>query len=168
MLYALWLPADSFTIVEDTVDASRQVPRSLLWTTCANMLSCIPLVALVVLCAGDIDTLFTEPLGASGHPFGAVIQLIHNAGRQNNALSSAVFGLIAPIFMMSSINTTAAASRMLFSFVRDDYNPAVHKLMHKVMWIFLRLLEQYLTRGRISLKNESRSSASVSSPSHRF
>ncbi|KAK3712082.1 hypothetical protein LTR37_009173 [Vermiconidia calcicola] len=118
-------------LVEDTVDASRQVPRSLMWTTCANMLSCIPLVALVVLCAGDINTLFTEPLGASGHPFGAVIQLIHNAGRQNKALSSAVFALIAPIYMMSSINTTAAASRMLFSFVRDDHNPTVHKLMHK-------------------------------------
>ena len=32
---------------EDTVDASRRVPKSLLWTTALNMLSCIPCGILI-------------------------------------------------------------------------------------------------------------------------
>ncbi|KAK5164305.1 uncharacterized protein LTR77_010000 [Saxophila tyrrhenica] len=107
------------------------------------MLSCIPLVALVVLCAGDIATLFAEPLGASGHPLGAVVHLIFNASRQDNALSSAVVGLIAPISMMPSTNTTAAASRMLFLFVRDDHSPFVYRAMYKLMAVTCSLYSRF-------------------------
>lgn len=114
------------------MNASKRIPRSLLWSTTANKISCIICGILIVLCAGDVDELFAQPLGISGHPLGAIVQLIYNASRKNKALASAPFGLVAPIFMMCCINTTAAASRMVFSFIRDDHNPVVHKVMARV------------------------------------
>jgi hypothetical protein len=107
-----------------------------MWTTTANILSCVPCGVLIVLSTGDLETLFTQPIAASGHPLGAVVQLVYNAARGNKALASAVFGMIAPIMMMSSINTTAAASRMIFSFIRDDNNPFVHRVMDKVRMVY--------------------------------
>ena len=128
-LFLLW--AD-LTIAEDTVEASRRIPRSLLWSTSANALLCIIVAILICLCAGDVNALFSGPFGASGHPIGSIIQLTSNAARGNKALASAPFGLISPIIVMCVINTTAAASRMVFSFIRDDRNPYVQKVMASV------------------------------------
>ena len=121
-----------FYAAEDTVDASKRVPRSLLWSTTANKISCLTCAVLIVLCAGNVIELFSAPLGASGHPLGAIVQLIYNASRGSKALASAPFGLIAPILTMCCINNTAAASRIVFSFIRDDHNPVVQKVMAMV------------------------------------
>lgn len=116
-------------IAEDTVDASKRIPRSLLWSTTANKISCLVCAILICLCAGNVLELFGGPLGASGHPLGAIVQLTFNASRSNKALASAPFGMIAPILMMCCVNTTAAVSRVIFSFIRDDRNPYVQKFM---------------------------------------
>ena len=84
-------------IAEDVVDASRRIPKALLWSTTANKVSCLICAILICLCAGDVALLFTGPLGASGHPLGAIVQLTYNAARENKALASAPFGMIAPI-----------------------------------------------------------------------
>lgn len=87
---------------------------------------------MICLTAGDVSALFEGPYGASLHPIGSVIQLTSNAARGKTALASAPFGLILPIIIMCCVNTTAAASRMVFSFIRDDRNPAVQKWMASV------------------------------------
>lgn len=90
---------------------------------------------MICLTAGDVDALFTGPYGASLHPIGSIIQLTLNAARGNIALACAPFGLILPIIIMCCINTTAAASRTMFSFVRDDRNPVVQKWLASVsLW----------------------------------
>ncbi|KAK5173804.1 uncharacterized protein LTR77_002485 [Saxophila tyrrhenica] len=116
-------------IAEDTVDAGRRIPKSLLWSTSANALLCIVVALLICLTAGDVNALFAGPYGGSLHPIGSIIQLAANAARGNTALASAPFGLILPIIIMCCINTTAAASRMVFSFIRDDRNPVVQRWM---------------------------------------
>ena len=116
-------------LAEDTVDPSRRIPKSLLWTTTLNKLACIIVAVLVGLAAGNVGALFGGPLGLSGHPFGAIVQLVFNAARERKDLASAPFALFACILMICAINATAAASRMAFSFIRDDRNPGVHKLM---------------------------------------
>ncbi|KAK3112829.1 hypothetical protein LTR53_010483 [Teratosphaeriaceae sp. CCFEE 6253] len=116
-------------IAEDTVDAANRIPRSLLWSTTVNAALCVVVALLICFTAGNIDDLFTGPYGASLHPIGSIIQLTSNAARGNVALASAPFGMIAPIIVMCCINTTAAASRMVFSFIRDDRNPVVQKWM---------------------------------------
>jgi len=145
-------------VAEDTVDASTRIPKSLLWSTTLNKASCILCAVLVVLCAGNVNDLFTSPLGASGHPLGAIVQLIYNAARENKSLASAPFGLIAGILIMCCINTTAAASRMVFSFIRDDRNPVVHKVMAMVgsREAFSSFIVSMLTLYRISNDNRSR------------
>lgn len=114
------------------MNARKRVPRSLLLSTTGNKILCIVCAILIVLCAGNVNELFGQPLGESGHPLGVIVQLIYNASRKNKALASAPFGLIAPIFMMCCINTTAAASRTVFAFIRDDRNPVVHKILARV------------------------------------
>lgn len=116
-------------LAEDTVDPTRRVPKSLLWTTSLNKVACIVCAILVALACGDVGALFGGPLGASGHPFGAIVQLIFNAARGRKDLASAPFGLFAAILMVCSINATAAASRMAFSLIRDDRNTWVYKIM---------------------------------------
>lgn len=125
---------------EDTVEASKRIPRSLLWSTTANKILCIIVAILIGLTAGDVNALFAGPLGASGHPVGSIVQLTFNAARKHKALASAPFGLIAPIVVMCCVNTTAAASRMVFSFVRDDRNPYVRKVMAPVSVLTLNCL----------------------------
>ena len=124
-------------VAEDTVDAAKKLPRSLLISTTANKISCLVVVVLIVLTAGNVNSLFEQPLGASGHPLGAIIQLTYNAAQGSKSLACAPFGLMLPIFTMCCININTAASRMIFSFVRDDRNPFVHKIMAKVS--FLRI-----------------------------
>lgn len=87
---------------------------------------------LIVLTAGDVNKLLERPLGLSGHPLGAIIKLTYNAGRGNKTFACAPFGLIALLLVMCCINTTAAAARMVFSSIRDDRNPTIHRLMAMV------------------------------------
>ena len=82
---------------EDTVQANRRIPRSLLWSTSANAILCIIVAILICLCAGNVNELFTGTYGASGHPIGSIIQLTYNAANGNKALASAPFGLVCPI-----------------------------------------------------------------------
>ena len=137
--FVIYLLTSFRCAAEDTRDASKKIPKSLLWSITANMISCLIVAVLIVLCAGDVLKLFTGPLGASGHPLGAIVQLTYNAARESKALASAPFGLVAPILAMCCINNTAAASRMLFSFIRDDRNPFVHKIMAMVSAAFVAL-----------------------------
>ena len=117
---------------EDTVEAGRRIPKSLLWSTSVNAILCIIVALLICLTAGDVSALFEGPYGGSYHPIGSIIQLTSNAARGDKSLASAPFGLIAPIIIMCCINTTAAASRMVFSFIRDDRNAVVQKWMASV------------------------------------
>ncbi|KAK5170561.1 uncharacterized protein LTR77_005149 [Saxophila tyrrhenica] len=116
-------------LTEDTVEPSKRVPRSLLWSTTLNETACIICAVLVGLNAGDIGSLWGGPLGATGHPFGAVVQLVYNASQERRGLTTAVFGLLAAILLICSINVTAAASRTVFAVIRDDRNPYVSKWM---------------------------------------
>ena len=127
------LPSAEHTVVaEDTVEAGKRIPQSLLWSTYSNKILCIIVAIMITLCAGDVNSLFTGPIGSAGHPVGSIIQLTYNAARGNKALASAPFGLILPIILMCCINTTAAASRMVFSLIRDDRNPYVQKFLASV------------------------------------
>lgn len=138
-------------IAEDTAEASKRIPRSLLYSTTANKILCIIVAVLIALSAGNVNDLFTGPYGASGHPIGSIIQLTSNATRGNKALASAPFGMMAPIILMCCVNTTAAASRMVFSFVRDDRNPFFQRLMASVSTeVGQPLLLEHVTDKRIS------------------
>lgn len=106
--------------------------RSLAWSVSANFIICVVVALLICFSAGDVDALYEGVYGASAHPSGVVVQLTVSAARGNKALASASFGLIAPIVVMCCIDTTAATSRMVFSFIRDDRNPTVHRLMASV------------------------------------
>ena len=144
------LTDNAYFVAEDTIDAAKKLPRSLLISTTANKISCLVVAVLIVLTAGNVNSLFEQPLGISGHPLGAIIQLTYNAAQGNKSLASAPFGLMLPIFTMCCININTAASRMVFSFVRDDRNPFVHKIMATVS--ILRIVCNVLFAQRLTLQ----------------
>lgn len=131
MLRPFFLASTAQVTWPETVDPRRRVPRSLLWTTSLNKVACILCAVLVGLAAGDVGALFGGQYGLSGHPFGAIVQLVSDAARGRKDLASAPFALFSCILMVCSINATAAASRMAFSFIRDDHNPVVYRLTAK-------------------------------------
>lgn len=91
------------TVAEDTVDAIRCIPQSLLWSKAANTILCIMVALLICLTAGDVATLFEGPHGGSLHPIGSIIQLTSNAARGRTALASAPFGMILPIVFLGMV-----------------------------------------------------------------
>ena len=117
------------------------------------MILCIIVAVLIGLCAGNVNDLFKEQFGSSAHPVGSIIQLTYNAARGNKALASAPLAMMLPIIIMCCINTTAAASRMMFSFIRDDRNPHMQKLMLSVSDSSTSDFTQFvLISHRISMK----------------
>jgi hypothetical protein len=127
----LGLYADEY-VAEDTKDAGRRLPWSLMGSVALNEILCIIVAVLICLCAGNVDDLFAGPYGASGHPNGSMVQLTVNVARGNKTLASVPFALMAPIILMCVVNTTAAASRIVFSFIRDDRNTHVQQLLKSV------------------------------------
>jgi choline transport protein len=91
-------------LAEDTVEPSRRVPRSLLWTAGLNMLACLIVAILIGLTAGNVGELFAQPLALSGHPFGSIVQLVFNCAQGRKDLASAPFGLFGAILLVCAIN----------------------------------------------------------------
>ncbi|KAK0249369.1 hypothetical protein LTR91_024109 [Friedmanniomyces endolithicus] len=101
---------------EEVKDASRTVPRTLLWSFIPNALMFLVMGVTYIFCIGDLDSVMNT---AYGQPF---IQVFFNA-TQSNAGTTIMVVIIIVMLTSAAIGEVATASRQLWSFARDEGLP---------------------------------------------
>ncbi|KAF7503562.1 hypothetical protein GJ744_003635 [Endocarpon pusillum] len=101
---------------EETKNAARTLPRSIMWSTCLNSLLGLAMVITICYTIGDIDSVLETE---TGYPF---IQIFYNT-TQSLAGASVMTVVIILTILASTIATTASASRQIWSFARDKGVP---------------------------------------------
>ncbi|KAK4506414.1 hypothetical protein PRZ48_000144 [Zasmidium cellare] len=101
---------------EEVQDASRVLPKALIWSVVPNGLMAIVMGVTFVFCIGDIDEVLASP---TYEPF---IQVFYNATR-SNAGATVMASIIAVMLTSACISEVATASRQLWAFARDKGLP---------------------------------------------
>jgi choline transport protein len=101
---------------EELKDASKQVPRTMIWTTFIN--GALGLVLIITFCMtlGDLNSVINTP---TGQPY---IQVFFNA-TQSYAGATVLSALVIFMAMFCNLSIVATASRQLFAFARDQGVP---------------------------------------------
>jgi hypothetical protein len=99
-------------LAEEVKDASRTVPRTLLWSFLPNASMFIIMGATFIFCVGDLKSVFNSPIG---QPF---IQVFFNA-THSHAGTTVMVVIILIMLLAAAIGETATSSRQLWSFARD-------------------------------------------------
>lgn len=106
---------NAFT-AEETADASRAMPRSIMWSMYCNGFLGFLMVITLIFTMGDLEQLLETP---TGFPF---IQVFYNA--TGSKAGTTVMSLLIVIALFASeIACVATASRQLWSFARDSGVP---------------------------------------------
>jgi choline transport protein len=101
---------------EELKDASKQIPRTMIWTTFIN--GALGLVLIITFCMtlGDLNSVIDTP---TGQPY---IQVFFNA-TQSYAGATVLSALVIFMAMFCNLSIVATASRQLFAFARDQGVP---------------------------------------------
>ncbi|KAK0270606.1 hypothetical protein LTS00_016888 [Friedmanniomyces endolithicus] len=105
---------------EEVKDASRTVPRTLLWSFIPNALMFLVMGVTYIFCIGDLDSVMNT---AYGQPF---IQVFFNA-TQSNAGTTVMVVIIIVMLTSAAVGEVATASRQLWSFARDEDRPGYRR-----------------------------------------
>ncbi|KAJ5640580.1 hypothetical protein N7528_000205 [Penicillium herquei] len=111
-IYALIGPDSAVHMAEEIRDASRVLPRGMLWTLILNGSTGFIMIVTFAYCVGDIDEVLAT---ATGFPF---IQVFLNATGSVRAAT----GMTVIIMVMqfcAAISNVATTSRQIYSFARD-------------------------------------------------
>lgn len=132
---------------EELKDASKTLPRSMIWSTIVNGAMLWVAIITFCFCLGDLDDVLSSP---TGYPY---IQVFYNAtesARSATAMSAFI------IFILGATNMTmvATASRQLFAFARDQAVPGSDWLA-KVTWELPinSIIITFITTSLLSLIN---------------
>ncbi|KAK5125220.1 hypothetical protein LTR85_000896 [Meristemomyces frigidus] len=97
---------------EEVQDASKTIPKVIMWSVVPNALMCLVMGVTFIFCIGDLDTVLDSP---TGQPF---IQVFYNA--TGSYAGTTVMTVILVIMLTSAcISEVATASRQIWSFARD-------------------------------------------------
>ena len=108
---------------EETSDASRAMPRSIMWSTYANAFLGFIMVITLIFTMGDLEKIAET---ATGYPF---IQVFYNATGSKAGTSVMTLCIILPL-TGSVIACIATASRQIWSFARDQGIPFSGTIRH--------------------------------------
>jgi choline transport protein len=108
---------------EELKDASKQVPRTMIWTTFIN--GALGLVLIITFCMtlGDLNSVINTP---TGQPY---IQVFFNA-TQSYIGATVLSALVIFMAIFCNLSIVATASRQLFAFARDQGVPFASWLAH--------------------------------------
>ncbi|KAF7717715.1 Amino acid permease [Penicillium ucsense] len=115
-IYALIGPDSAVHMAEEIRDASRVLPRGMVWTLILNGSTGLVMIITMAFCVGDIDTVLSTQTGF------AFIQVFLNA----TGSVSAATGMTCVIMIMqfcAAISNVATTSRQVYSFARDNGLP---------------------------------------------
>ncbi|KAK0925344.1 hypothetical protein LTR57_004995 [Friedmanniomyces endolithicus] len=101
---------------EETKDATRAMPRSIMWAAYVNGFLGIIMAITMMFTLGDLDEILQTP---TGYPF---IQVFFNATNSNVGTTLMTVIMILPL-VGSVIACVATASRQIWSFARDEGVP---------------------------------------------
>lgn len=101
---------------EELRDASKELPKSMIWTTLVN--GAMGWIIIITFCMtlGNMDEVISTP---TGQPY---IQVFYNA-TQSYAGASVLSAVVIFMAMFCNLSITATASRQLWSFARDHGVP---------------------------------------------
>jgi choline transport protein len=101
---------------EELRDASKALPRAMIWTTIIN--GAMGWIILITFCMtlGNLDEVIDTPT------FQPYIQVFYNA-TQNYAGASVLATIVISMAVFCNLSITATASRQLFAFARDQGVP---------------------------------------------
>lgn len=108
---------------EEVQDASRVLPKALIWSVAPNGLMAIVMGATFIFCIGDVAEVLASP---THQPF---IQVFYNA-TQSYAGATIMTSIIIIMLTSACISEVATASRQLWSFARDNGLPFSGWLAH--------------------------------------
>ena len=111
-----WKIADERALAEEIRDASRVLPRGMMWTLILNGSTGLVMIITMAFCVGDIDEVLASQTGF------AFIQVFLNA----TGSVSAATGMTCVIMIMqfcAAISNVATTSRQIYSFARDNGLP---------------------------------------------
>jgi choline transport protein len=97
---------------EEVQDASKTVPKVLVWAVGSNAAMLLIVGYTYIFCIGDLDSVLNS---ATGQP---AIQVFYNATK-SIAGTSVMIAVIIVIFMSACVGQVATASRQMWSFARD-------------------------------------------------
>jgi len=137
---------------EELKDASKQVPRTMIWTTFINGALGFVLIVTFCMTVGDVDSVIDTP---TGQPY---IQVFFNA-TQSYAGATVLSALVIFMAMFCNLSIVATASRQLFAFARDQGAPFASWLAYVRLFPFL-----FLPPQQIQLTNDTRSALAGMSP----
>ncbi|RYO81007.1 hypothetical protein DL762_007356 [Monosporascus cannonballus] len=112
-----FLGADSVAhMAEEVRDASKTVPRSMIWTTLIN--GAMGFVMLITFCSvlGNLEDALASPTQQ------AFLYVFYNS-TQSVAGASVMGSLVITMTIFANLSITAASSRQLFAFARDQGVP---------------------------------------------
>jgi choline transport protein len=101
---------------EELKDASKQIPRTMIWTTFINGALGFVLIVTFCMTLGDVNSVIDTP---TGQPY---IQVFFNA-TQSYAGATVLSALVIFMAMFCNLSIVATASRQLFAFARDQGAP---------------------------------------------
>ncbi|KAF2102431.1 amino acid transporter-like protein [Rhizodiscina lignyota] len=108
---------------EETQDASRVLPKSIMWSTVLNGLMAFIMGTTFVFCLGNLDDVLATP---TYEPFLAVFYNATNSLSGTNTMAA----IIVIMLIFACISEVATASRQLWSFARDRGVPFSGWLSH--------------------------------------
>lgn len=126
-IFAVILPllgADAAVhMAEEVRDASKIIPRTMIWTTCVN--GTLGFIMIITFCMviGNLEDIIFTP---TTQPFIAVFY----QATQNIPATNAMTALIIFMSMFCNLSIVATASRQLFAFARDRGTPFGSWLAH--------------------------------------
>lgn len=120
---------------EELRDASKILPRSMIWTTVFNGLLGFVMIITFCFCLGDLETAIQTPTGY------AFIQVFYGA-TQSHAGATVMSALIIVMATFCNLSIVATASRQLFAFARDQGVPFAEWLA------FVRLTQSDILTAR--------------------
>ena len=115
---------------EELKDASKQIPRTMVWTTFIN--GALGWVLIITFCMtlGDLNSVIDTP---TGQPY---IQVFFNA-TQSYVGATVLSALVIFMAMFCNLSIVATASRQLFAFARDQGVPFASWLAYVRILLFL-------------------------------
>ena len=105
-----------FGTAEEVEDASRTLPRSIMWSVYLNGAMGFIMAITMCYCLGDLTTVIDTP---TGYPF---IQVFYNATKSLPATNVMVAIMIVTL-TACCLSEVATSSRQLWSFARDKGIP---------------------------------------------
>lgn len=106
---------------EEIKGAARTVPRAMFWSIIINGILGFGMLLAILYCQGDIEKAAASP---TGYPFIAIFA----TGTGSIAGATAMVSITVFMAWCNAIGALASASRMMWSFARDNGLPFSNKL----------------------------------------